>query len=52
VVTSYQVKWRLGGARTAPWQIERFEEESSAEVFKEAVNENGQQWPPGPWGMA
>jgi integrase len=46
-VTSYQVKWRLGGARTAPWQTERFEDEDSAKVFQGAVNEAGQQWPPG-----
>ncbi|MET7722967.1 tyrosine-type recombinase/integrase [Streptomyces mirabilis] len=46
-VTSYQVKWRLGGARTAPWQNERFDDEDSADVFCKAVNDNGQQWPPG-----
>jgi len=46
-VTSFQVKWRLGGARTAPQQTERFDDEDSAEVFKKAVNDNGQQWPPG-----
>ncbi|MFK0063440.1 tyrosine-type recombinase/integrase [Streptomyces werraensis] len=50
-ITSYQVKWRLGGSRTAPQQTERFEatEEGreSAEVFRQAVDDNGQQWPPG-----
>lgn len=46
-VTSYQVKWRLGGARSAPWQTETFDDEPSAEVFKDAVNTNCQQWPPG-----
>ncbi|MEU5834555.1 site-specific integrase [Streptomyces diacarni] len=46
-VVSYQVKWRLGGARNGPWQTERFDDEVSAGVFKEAVDEAGQQWPPG-----
>ncbi|MCX4550529.1 MULTISPECIES: site-specific integrase [unclassified Streptomyces] len=46
-VTSYQVKWRLGGARSAPFQTERFDDEPSAEVFKEAVDDNAQQWPSG-----
>ncbi|WP_030747703.1 site-specific integrase [Streptomyces sp. NRRL F-5135] len=46
-VVSYQVKWRLGGGRTAPWQTERFDDEIAAEVFKGAVTEAGQQWPPG-----
>jgi integrase len=46
-VTSYQVKWRLGGARDGEWQSERFDDEGSAEVFKAAVDDAGQQWPPG-----
>ncbi|MFD5788670.1 tyrosine-type recombinase/integrase [Streptomyces sp. NPDC127037] len=46
-VSSYQVKWRLGGGRDAPWQTEKFDDEPSAEVFRDAVNEHGQQWPPG-----
>lgn len=46
-ITSYQVKWRLGGARSAPQQTERFDDEESATVFKEAVDDHGQQWPPG-----
>ncbi|WP_432001534.1 tyrosine-type recombinase/integrase [Streptomyces sioyaensis] len=46
-ITSFQVKWRLGGGRSAPQQVERFDDEESAEVFKDAVNEAGQQWPPG-----
>ncbi|MFE3830851.1 hypothetical protein [Streptomyces sp. NPDC059092] len=45
--TSYQVKWRLGGSRDGRWQDEWFEDEPSADVFKKAVNEHGQQWPPG-----
>ncbi|MEU3510824.1 site-specific integrase [Streptomyces longwoodensis] len=46
-VTSYQVKWRLGVAASAEWQTERFGDEVSAEVFRQAVNDCGQQWPPG-----
>ncbi|MEW2222099.1 hypothetical protein AB0939_22885 [Streptomyces sp. NPDC006990] len=41
------MKWRLGGVRSGPWQTERFDDEDSATVFKEAVDEAGQQWPPG-----
>ncbi|WP_405898120.1 hypothetical protein OG242_11855 [Streptomyces sp. NBC_00727] len=29
-ITSYQVKWRLGGGREAPVQTERFDDESAA----------------------
>ncbi|MGW6739748.1 tyrosine-type recombinase/integrase [Streptomyces sp. NPDC055025] len=46
-VTSYQVKWRLGGGRGAPWQTEKFDDEDSAGVFKDAVDDAGQHWPPG-----
>ncbi|MFB6963240.1 tyrosine-type recombinase/integrase [Streptomyces sp. NPDC056309] len=46
-ITSYQVKWREGGSRTGDWQIERFDDEDSAGVFKKAVDEAGQHWPPG-----
>jgi integrase len=46
-ITCYQVKWRLGGGATAPWQTEKFDDDTSATIFKEAVNEAGQQWPPG-----
>ncbi|MET8609701.1 tyrosine-type recombinase/integrase [Streptomyces misionensis] len=50
-VVSHQVRWRLGGGRTAPWQTERFdgdeEGRKAADVFCGAVNECGQQWPPG-----
>lgn len=46
-VSSYQVKWRLGGSRESPFQTERFEDEDSAKVFKQAVDDNGQMWPPG-----
>ncbi|MHA5049512.1 hypothetical protein [Streptomyces sp. SD15] len=35
------------GARTGPFQSERFDDEPSAEVFKKAVDDNKQQWPPG-----
>ncbi|MDH6189215.1 hypothetical protein M2168_002247 [Streptomyces sp. CZ24] len=46
-VTSWQVKWRAGGSRSAPFQTERFDDEDSAKVFKRAVDEHGQAWPPG-----
>ncbi|MFD9903844.1 tyrosine-type recombinase/integrase [Streptomyces sp. NPDC059063] len=50
-VTSYQVKWRLGGGREAPQQTERFDPDveglAAAEIFCKAVNEAGQQWPAG-----
>ncbi|QKW07018.1 site-specific integrase [Streptomyces sp. NA04227] len=46
-VTSYRVKWRAGGARDGDWQGERFDDETSAGVFKDAVDEAGQQWPAG-----
>ncbi|MEZ7004968.1 tyrosine-type recombinase/integrase [Streptomyces sp. AD55] len=50
-ITSNRVKWRLGGARDGEWQTERFpgddEGAEAAKVFCEAVNEHGQQWPPG-----
>ncbi|MFJ5038030.1 tyrosine-type recombinase/integrase [Streptomyces parvulus] len=50
-ITSYQVKWRLGGSRSAPGQTERFtpddEGRDAAELFRQAVNEAGQQWPLG-----
>ncbi|MFJ2206040.1 tyrosine-type recombinase/integrase [Streptomyces microflavus] len=46
-ITSYRVKWRLGGARDGDWQGERFLDETSAGVFRDAVNDNAQQWPPG-----
>lgn len=51
VLTSHRVRWRLGGARDGEWQSELFDgDEAGAEaarVFCEAVNECGQQWPPG-----
>ncbi|MEU4179196.1 hypothetical protein [Streptomyces sp. NPDC026589] len=46
-ITSCRVKWRLGGARDGDWQGERFLDVTSAEVFRDAVNDNDQQWPPG-----
>ncbi|MER6981554.1 tyrosine-type recombinase/integrase [Streptomyces carpinensis] len=45
--TSFQVKWRDGGSKTGDWQTERFDDEESANVFKQAVDEAGQNWPPG-----
>ncbi|MFF4826462.1 hypothetical protein ACFY20_26215 [Streptomyces sp. NPDC001312] len=41
-VTSYQVRWRDGGSASGAWQSERFDDEDSAGVFKEAVDEAGQ----------
>ncbi|MFJ8760871.1 tyrosine-type recombinase/integrase [Streptomyces cyaneofuscatus] len=46
-ITAYQVRWREGGTRGAPGQSETFDDEPSAEVFRDAVNEAGQHWPPG-----
>lgn len=46
-VTSYQVKWDLGGSRAAGQQVERFKDEASATTFCAAVKEHGEQWPPG-----
>ncbi|OMI33559.1 hypothetical protein [Streptomyces sparsogenes] len=38
-ITSYQVKWNIGGKRAAGQGTELFDDEESAEVFKQAVNE-------------
>lgn len=46
-VTGYRVKCRLGGARDGDRQGERFLDVTSAEVFRDAVNHNARQWPPG-----
>ncbi|WP_030387089.1 tyrosine-type recombinase/integrase [Streptomyces sp. NRRL S-241] len=46
-ITSYQVKWRDGGGRNGAWQSETFEDETAAGVFKAAVDEAGNRWPPG-----
>ncbi|MFE9319144.1 tyrosine-type recombinase/integrase [Streptomyces albidoflavus] len=46
-VTGYMVRWREGGSRAGAAQYEAFEDEPSAEVFRDAVNDAGQQWPPG-----
>ncbi len=45
--TSYQVKWRAGGGRTAPWQSESFSARGRAEVFRREVEAAGHNWPPG-----
>lgn len=45
--TTYQVKWREGGERTAPVQTEKFGDRPSAEQFKRLVDAHGQHWPPG-----
>jgi hypothetical protein len=36
-ITSYRVKWRLGG--NGPQQSERFGDEESAGIFRDAVDE-------------
>ncbi|MGJ5693723.1 tyrosine-type recombinase/integrase, partial [Streptomyces pratensis] len=46
-VTGYMVRWREGGSRAGAAQYEAFEDEPSAEVFRDAVNDAGQHWPPG-----
>lgn len=45
-ITSYQVKWRLGGSRDGDPQNERFDDEDSAEVFKQAVDDAVSSGPP------
>ncbi|WP_323384353.1 tyrosine-type recombinase/integrase [Streptomyces calidiresistens] len=44
-VTSHQVKWRLAGE----WQTEKFEgtDAQGAQLFADAVRENGGRWPAG-----
>ncbi|MFZ3595127.1 tyrosine-type recombinase/integrase [Streptomyces sp. BH104] len=46
-ITSYRVRWRTGGKRGGDPQGERFDDETSAGVFKDAVDEAGQHWPAG-----
>ncbi|WP_008411412.1 tyrosine-type recombinase/integrase [Streptomyces sp. SM8] len=46
-ITGYMVRWREGGSRAGAAQYEAFEDEPSAEVFRDAVNDAGQHWPPG-----
>ncbi|MFB7171067.1 tyrosine-type recombinase/integrase [Streptomyces sp. NPDC056254] len=46
-ITSYQVKWRDGGGRDGRGQSETFEDREAADIFKAAVDEAGQHWPPG-----
>jgi hypothetical protein len=40
------VKWKDGGTRSDRWQSERFDDEDSAKVFKDAVDEAGSTGPP------
>jgi integrase len=47
IVTSYQVRWRDGGGRDGAPASESFDDEPAAELFKKAVNDAGQHWPPG-----
>ncbi|MFI9005122.1 tyrosine-type recombinase/integrase [Streptomyces sp. NPDC053541] len=51
-ITSYQVKWRQPGPDGKPtWQTEKFDGDDegldAADLFKQAVDEAGQRWPPG-----
>ncbi|MEO3976276.1 site-specific integrase [Streptomyces sp. CAU 1734] len=46
-ITSYQVKWREGGSRSGRGQSETFDDPDAAEIFRDAVNDAGQDWPPG-----
>ncbi|MFE2109270.1 tyrosine-type recombinase/integrase [Kitasatospora sp. NPDC059463] len=43
---TYTVTWREGGGRNDPDQTEKFDDETSAERFKDLVNGHGQHWPP------
>ncbi|MGY4913615.1 hypothetical protein ACWD9K_00065 [Streptomyces sp. 900116325] len=44
-VSSYQVRWREGGVRTGEQQTERFDDEDSAIVFRDAFDEAGSTGP-------
>ncbi|GHF77332.1 hypothetical protein GCM10018787_27860 [Streptomyces thermodiastaticus] len=44
---TYRVRWREGGARTAPWHSEKFDNREAAEIFLSAVEEADQRWPVG-----
>ncbi|MET8965529.1 hypothetical protein ABZX69_39740 [Streptomyces sp. NPDC004074] len=46
-VTGYRERWREGGAASGDRRTERFDDEESARVFGDAVDEAGQNWPPG-----
>jgi hypothetical protein len=45
-IHSYQVRWKDGGTQSDRWQSERFDDEDSAKVFKDAVDEAGSTGPP------
>ncbi len=45
--TSWQVKWRKGGRRDAPWSSETFGHEARAEAFRLDVEAAGDNWPAG-----
>ncbi|MFB7905207.1 tyrosine-type recombinase/integrase [Kitasatospora sp. NPDC056076] len=44
---TYTVTWRDGGSRNGRQDDEKFDDEKSAERFRDLVNGHGQQWPPG-----
>lgn len=46
-ITSWQVRWRERVDGRVEVQTERFGDEESARVFKQAVDVAGQHWPPG-----
>ncbi|MCH0538364.1 site-specific integrase [Streptomyces sp. MUM 203J] len=46
-ITSYLVRWRAGGTSKGKQETESFEEKGPAEVFKQAVEAAGQNWPLG-----
>src|SRR5205823_6744645 len=43
----YQVKWRIGGGREAPWQSETFTDRRAATKFKADVEAFDHTWPDG-----
>lgn len=45
--TTFQVKWREGGARGGKGASEKFGDRSQAEAFKRLVDAHGQHWPRG-----
>ncbi|MFF0741574.1 tyrosine-type recombinase/integrase [Streptomyces sp. NPDC004111] len=45
--TTFQVRWRAGGTRTARQDNEKFDNRPAAEQFKKLVDAHNQQWPHG-----
>lgn len=42
----YRVRWREGGGRNDPSQVESFDNPKDAKTFKALVDAHGQHWPP------